>query len=57
MFSGDRRILSFLMISKFCIEKTKEKIENYFFIRKALPEFFIGKEPTNQAVKEFASRM
>lgn len=44
-FSDDQWILAFLRGCKFSLERTKEKIDAYYTIKSALPEFFKNRDP------------
>lgn len=50
--SDDARIMTFLRGCKFSLEKTKRKLDMYFTMRAAVPEFFSNRDPTLPEIKE-----
>ncbi|XP_014287399.1 alpha-tocopherol transfer protein-like [Halyomorpha halys] len=51
-FDDDQRIMTFLRGCKFSLEKTKRKLDMYFTMRAAVPEFFANRDPTRTEMKE-----
>ncbi|XP_073996332.1 alpha-tocopherol transfer protein-like [Rhodnius prolixus] len=51
-FEDDGRIMTFLRGCKFSLEKTKRKLDMYFTMRAAVPEFFSNRDPTRKEFKE-----
>uniref|UniRef100_A0A2S2NXC1 Clavesin-2 n=1 Tax=Schizaphis graminum TaxID=13262 RepID=A0A2S2NXC1_SCHGA len=51
-FQDDARIMTFLRGCKFSLEKTKRKLDMYFTMRAAVPEFFSKRDPTLPEIKE-----
>lgn len=51
-FEDDQRILTFLRGCKFSLEKTKRKLDMYFTMRAAVPEFFADRDPTRKELKD-----
>lgn len=49
--------MTFLRGCKFSLEKTKQKLDMYFTMRTAVPEFFANRDVTNQQLKDVASTM
>ncbi|XP_074039784.1 alpha-tocopherol transfer protein-like isoform X2 [Leptinotarsa decemlineata] len=43
--ASDKLITSFLMMNKFSIEKTKERLDMYYTMRSIFPEFFHNRHP------------
>lgn len=50
--SDDQRIMTFLRGCKFSLEKTKRKLDMYFTMRAALPEFFTNRDVTRPELKD-----
>lgn len=50
--SDDGRIMTFLRGCKFSLEKTKRKLDMYFTMRTAVPEFFSDRDPTKAEMKD-----
>ncbi|CAH0388172.1 unnamed protein product [Bemisia tabaci] len=48
----DGRIMTFLRGCKFSLEKTKRKLDMYFTMRTAVPEFFGNRDPEKDEIKE-----
>jgi hypothetical protein len=48
----DQMIVAFLRGCKFSLERTKEKIDLYYTMRTALPEFFKGRDIKNSITRE-----
>ncbi|KAI5725187.1 hypothetical protein M8J77_012235 [Diaphorina citri] len=51
-FNDDQRIMTFLRGCKFSLEKTKKKLDMYFTMRAAVPEFFANRDPTSPELQE-----
>lgn len=51
-FDDDGRIMTFLRGCKFSREKCKRKLDMYFTMRTAAPEFFSNRDPTSHEIKE-----
>lgn len=51
-FTDDGRIMTFLRGCKFSLEKTKRKLDMYFTMRTAVPEFFADRDPTKPEIQE-----
>ncbi|BET01458.1 SEC14 [Nesidiocoris tenuis] len=51
-FDDDQRLMTFLRGSKFSLEVAKRKLDMYFTMRAAVPEFFANRDPTKPEVKE-----
>lgn len=51
-FEDDQRIMSFLRGCKFSLEKTKRKLDMYFTMRNAIPEFFSDRDVTKPELRE-----
>ncbi|KAK9496934.1 hypothetical protein O3M35_012883 [Rhynocoris fuscipes] len=51
-FEDDQRIMTFLRGCKFSLEKTKRKLDFYFTMRAAVPEFFSNRDPTRKEIKD-----
>ncbi|XKL64437.1 hypothetical protein PGB90_004523 [Kerria lacca] len=51
-WEDDARIMTFLRGCKFSLEKTKRKLDMYFTMRAAVPEFFNNRDPTLPEIKE-----
>ncbi|XP_046683964.1 alpha-tocopherol transfer protein-like isoform X1 [Homalodisca vitripennis] len=51
-FDDDGRIMTFLRGCKFSLEKTKRKLDMYFTMRTAVPEFFSDRDPTKPEIQE-----
>ncbi|KAJ3644912.1 hypothetical protein Zmor_022611 [Zophobas morio] len=56
-FMDDARIRNILHLSKFNVEKTKEKIDNYYTFRTKYPNVFNDSNPKSQALKETMDTM
>lgn len=50
--SDDQRIMTFLRGCKFSLEKTKRKLDMYFTMRTAVPEFFNDRDVTRPELQE-----
>ena len=53
----DARIRNILHLSKFNVDKTKEKIDNYYTFRTKYPNVFNDSNPKSQALKETMDTM
>jgi len=51
-FEDDQIIMTFLRGCKFSLEKTKRKLDMYFTMRAAVPEFFANRDPTRPEIKQ-----
>ncbi|XP_034183449.1 alpha-tocopherol transfer protein-like [Osmia lignaria lignaria] len=51
-FDDDYRIMTFLRGSKFSLEKCKRKLDMYFTMRAAIPEFFTNRDITRPELRE-----
>nr|XP_012146517.1 PREDICTED: uncharacterized protein LOC100877368 isoform X2 [Megachile rotundata] len=51
-FDDDARIMTFLRGSKFSLEKCKKKLDMYFTMRAAIPEFFTNRDITRPELRE-----
>ncbi|XP_014259292.1 alpha-tocopherol transfer protein-like [Cimex lectularius] len=51
-FEDDGRLMTFLRGCKFSLEKTKKKLDMYFTMRAAVPEFFANRDPTRTEFKQ-----
>uniref|UniRef100_A0A0A9WF90 Alpha-tocopherol transfer protein-like n=1 Tax=Lygus hesperus TaxID=30085 RepID=A0A0A9WF90_LYGHE len=51
-FDDDQRLTTFLRGCKFSLENTKRKLDMYFTMRAAVPEFFSNRDPTTAVTKE-----
>jgi hypothetical protein len=50
--ADDQRIMTFLRGCKFSLEKVKRKLDMYFTMRAAVPEFFNDRDVTRPELKE-----
>jgi hypothetical protein len=50
--TDDQRIMTFLRGCKFSLEKVKRKLDMYFTMRTAVPEFFNDRDVTRPELKE-----
>ncbi|XP_046386013.1 alpha-tocopherol transfer protein-like [Ischnura elegans] len=48
----DQRLITFLRGCKFSLEKTKRKLDMYYTMRTALPEFFANRDPMRPEIQE-----
>lgn len=39
-------------MNKFDVEVTKTKLENYFSVRSAMPEFYSGRDPLSEEIQK-----
>ncbi|XP_043515359.1 alpha-tocopherol transfer protein-like [Frieseomelitta varia] len=51
-FDDDYRIMTFLRGSKFSLEKCKKKLDMYFTMRAAIPEFFCNRDITRPELRD-----
>ncbi|KAL1122642.1 hypothetical protein AAG570_002969 [Ranatra chinensis] len=51
-FDDDGRIMTFLRGCKFSLEKTKKKLDMYFTMRTAVPEFFSNRDPERPEINQ-----
>ncbi|KAJ6645817.1 Alpha-tocopherol transfer protein-like [Pseudolycoriella hygida] len=54
--TDDQFLVSFLRGCKYSYEKSKEKLDMYFTVRSAIPEFFYDRDPSYTNLKEAISR-
>ncbi|XP_015592932.1 alpha-tocopherol transfer protein-like [Cephus cinctus] len=54
-FDDDQRLTTFLRGCKFSLEKCKKKLDMYFTMRAAVPEFFSNRDITRPELKEITS--
>jgi len=54
--TDDQFLVSFLRGCKYSYEKCKEKLDMYFTVRTAIPEFFYDRDPSYNNLKEVISR-
>ncbi|XP_058835791.1 alpha-tocopherol transfer protein-like [Topomyia yanbarensis] len=52
--TDDQFLVSFLRGCKYSLERTKEKLDNYYTVKSAIPEFFDNRDPTNAKIQENA---
>ncbi|XP_055600189.1 alpha-tocopherol transfer protein-like [Uranotaenia lowii] len=52
--TDDQFLVGFLRGCKFSLEKTKEKLDTYYTVKTALPEFFEDRDPCDQKIQEYA---
>jgi hypothetical protein len=50
--ADDQRIMTFLRGCKFSLQKVKRKLDMYFTMRAAVPEFFKDRDVTRPELKE-----
>lgn len=48
----DQFLIAFLRGCKYSLERAKEKIDMYYTVRSAIPEFFLSRDPTNPKLQE-----
>lgn len=53
----DGRLMTFLRGCKFSLEKTKRKLDMYFTMRAAIPEFFSNRDPFDPAIQEIMKQV
>ncbi|XP_076242610.1 alpha-tocopherol transfer protein-like [Calliopsis andreniformis] len=51
-FDDDQRLMTFLRGSKFSLEKCKRKLDMYFTMRAAIPEFFSNRDVNKPEIRE-----
>ena len=51
-FDDDQRLITFLRGCKFSLEKCKRKLDMYFTMRTAIPEFFSNRDVTSPEMRE-----
>ncbi|CAH1184816.1 unnamed protein product [Phyllotreta striolata] len=56
-FPDERVLINFLLMNKFDIQNTKQKLQMYYSIREILPEFFKNKHPDSAHMREVAEKM
>lgn len=52
--TDDQFLVSFLRGCKYSLEKTKEKLDNYYTVKTAIPEFFETRDPNDAKLQECA---
>ncbi|EAT39957.1 AAEL008278-PA [Aedes aegypti] len=52
--TDDQFLVNFLRGCKYSLEKTKEKLDNYYTVKSAIPEFFDNRDPANAKIQENA---
>ncbi|XP_055626116.1 retinol-binding protein pinta-like [Toxorhynchites rutilus septentrionalis] len=52
--TDDQFLVSFLRGCKYSLEKTKDKLDNYYAVKSAIPEFFENRDPTDPKIQENA---
>ena len=52
-FTDDIKIANFLLLNKYSIEKTKQKIDLYYTIRSLLPDIFDNVNPKSSQMRHF----
>jgi hypothetical protein len=57
LFLDDCRIMTFLRGCNFSLEKTKRKLDMYFTMRAAIPEFFADRDITRPELQEILKLM
>jgi hypothetical protein len=55
--ADDERITTFLRGCKFSLEKTKRKLDMYFTMRTAVPDFFHDRDVTRPELKDILDLM
>lgn len=55
-FPDDQFLVSFLRGCKYSYEKSKEKLDMYFTVRSAIPEFFDDRDPSYNNLREAIRR-
>ncbi|XP_050098596.1 uncharacterized protein LOC126579235 [Anopheles aquasalis] len=51
--TDDQFLVNFLRGCKYSLEKTKEKLDNYYTVKTAIPEFFENRDPCNEALQMY----
>ncbi|ETN67653.1 multiple wing hair [Anopheles darlingi] len=51
--TDDQFLVNFLRGCKYSLEKTKEKLDNYYTVKTAIPEFFENRDPCNEALQTY----
>uniref|UniRef100_A0A8W7PVT4 CRAL/TRIO N-terminal domain-containing protein n=1 Tax=Anopheles coluzzii TaxID=1518534 RepID=A0A8W7PVT4_ANOCL len=51
----DQFLVNFLRGCKYSLEKTKEKLDNYYTVKTAIPEFFDNRDPDNASLQSYMS--
>nr|CAD7198991.1 unnamed protein product [Timema douglasi] len=55
-FQDDGRLMTFLRGCKFSLEKTKRKLDMYFTMRAAIPEFFSNRDVNRKELQDILSK-
>ena len=50
--TDDQFLIAFLRGCKYSLERAKEKIDTYYTVRTAIPEFFLQRDPTSTKLQE-----
>lgn len=53
--TDDQFLVNFLRGCKYSLEKTKEKLDNYYTVKTAIPEFFDNRDPDNESLQNYMS--
>uniref|UniRef100_A0A182QUH0 CRAL-TRIO domain-containing protein n=1 Tax=Anopheles farauti TaxID=69004 RepID=A0A182QUH0_9DIPT len=53
--TDDQFLVNFLRGCKYSLEKTKEKLDNYYTVKTAIPEFFDNRDPDNETLQTYMS--
>nr|CAD7409221.1 unnamed protein product [Timema poppensis] len=53
----DGRLMTFLRGCKFSLEKTKRKLDMYFTMRAAIPEFFSNRDVNRKELQDILSKV
>nr|CAD7261887.1 unnamed protein product [Timema shepardi] len=56
-FQDDGRLMTFLRGCKFSLEKTKRKLDMYFTMRAAIPEFFSNRDVNRKELQDILSKV
>uniref|UniRef100_A0A182FLR5 CRAL-TRIO domain-containing protein n=2 Tax=Anopheles albimanus TaxID=7167 RepID=A0A182FLR5_ANOAL len=51
--TDDQFLVNFLRGCKYSLEKTKEKLDNYYTVKTAIPEFFEKRDPCNEELQTY----
>lgn len=55
ILSDDQFLIAFLRGCKYSLERAKEKIDTYYTVRSAIPEFFQARDPNDAKLQEIIS--
>lgn len=56
MFLDDQFLINMLRGCKFSLEKTKEKLDQYWTMKSAIPDFFADRDPKNNSIEKVCKR-